>query len=93
MASRMIAPISDTTIAPKLNASWLIDGKPSQRRYQPAAEGGTDDADDDIEQYSLLRICAHDQARDPADHASHISQMMKLIIGVLSRSVKGVHVA
>src|SRR5690606_7826103 len=50
----------------------LVDGgNTHERREEPARQHGAHDAHDDVEQYTLLRIGAHEQAGKPAEHAAH----------------------
>src|SRR5882672_2395854 len=49
----------------------LVDGPGAEQRcQQPAAEHCADDADDDVEKNALLRIGAHEKAREPAHQAT-----------------------
>jgi hypothetical protein len=65
----MIAPISETTSDPALNAPSLIVGSPS-RRDDETCDQRADDADDDVQSNALLRVRAHDHAGDPSEKAA-----------------------
>src|SRR5688500_11847030 len=42
-----------------------------QRRNEPSAQQGADDADDDIQEEPLLRVGLHDEAGYPSDNPAH----------------------
>ena len=66
IASRMIAPTSETRnevdVERRLVDVAAVEDQPADER--------ADDADDDVEQYALLRVGAHDEAGQPADDAA-----------------------
>lgn len=57
----------------------------------PTAKGGTDDSDDDIEEYTLLAICAHEHRGNPTDETTendidekrHRKDVTKLLLVLL----------
>ena len=70
MASRTIAPSSDTKSAGRLVA--LVNGaNAKERRQQEPGQQSTDYPNDNVEEYPLLRVCTHDEAGDPSEDAAN----------------------
>lgn len=42
-----------------------------QRPYEPSAQQGADDSDDDVQEEPLLRVGLHDEAGYPSDNPAH----------------------
>src|SRR5262245_2953976 len=70
MASRIIAPSSETRSAGRLKLFWLMVPMPNRGESKNPASKAPIIPTTIIEEYALLGVCAHDEARDPPNESS-----------------------